>query len=227
MNRIIRGAWMGIAPMLLISLPLVTPVRAAAPLPAVLVQAQQAIQAAHSYKVTDTIVSIDSFGATSSSDVLTIVRQGNTLEAYVVGTDRQTDGKTTTSETVIGAKHTCTRANGRGAWNCTLPNMGGLLNSTTSFTPVASKTNHYTWSPAGTRTVHGQACAGFNETATTPTLQSHGTIWFSLAGKLPVLATEHGTHFNKAYPSYSSKDTTTMVWSNWNDPSLRIPNVGA
>ena len=224
MNRSIRRIHVGSALVLLISLPLTTTARASATLPPVLVQAQQALTAAHSYRLTETTISTDRYGTTVLSYVATVVRQGKTLEMSIITKDRQQDGKKETTDMVIGAKHTCMRTNGQGAWNCSLPYMGDLLNSATSFTRVTSKTNHYTWSPAGTRVVQGQNCAGFNETSTTPTLRTHGTIWFSLAGKLPVLFTSNGTFFNKANPS---KDTSTMVWSNWNDPNLTIPNVGA
>ena len=225
MNRSIRRIHLGSALGLLISLPLATNAPAAAPLPPVLVQARQAIAAARSYRLTESTISTDHFGTTLTSFVATVVRQGKTLKMSIITKDRQVDGKKDTTDMVIGAKHTCIRLTGQGAWNCTMiGNMSSLLNSALSFTPTASKTSHSTFAPAGSRVVQGQDCAGFNEVDTSSSFLTHSTIWFSIASKLPVQVTSNGVFFNKANPS---KDTTTMVWSNWNDPSLSIPNVGA
>ncbi|HVA92305.1 MAG TPA: hypothetical protein VNL71_20970, partial [Chloroflexota bacterium] len=161
MNRSIRRIHVGSALVLLISLPLATGARAAVSLPPVLTQALQAMAAAHSYTITDSTISTNSFGTTSSSDVITVVRQGKVLEMSLVGKDRLEDGTTSFTAMVIGAKHTCIRRNGQGAWNCSLPSMGYLLTSATSFTSPATKTGHGTWAPAGNRIIRGQDCAGF------------------------------------------------------------------
>jgi len=204
------------------SLPLTTVVLAATP--PVMLQARQAIAAAHSFKIT---ISIASATATTSM-VETVVRQGKTVEMYVISKMTEADGRVTIVDEVLGAKHTCIRLTGQGAWNCTMPPMTSLLADALSFTPTTAtgslSTAQITWAPAGNKVVQGQLCTGFNATTTTSTRKSSDIIWFSIASKYPVQVNSTGVPLGK---STSGKDSVTIVWSNWNDPSLSIPSVGA
>jgi hypothetical protein len=99
--------------------------------------------------------------------------------------------------------------------------MTSLLGQATSL--AAGLAPHTTWTPIGSKTVLGQACAGYQVSIVSGGLTSRGTIWINVANKRPVL--EQATSVVGFGKGKAVKSVTAITWSNWNDPGLAIPSV--
>ena len=156
--------------------------------------------------------------------VMVFVRQGKALTVSVQST---TDGKQATL--VYTGTRVCVQQGAHAAWNCNLPvsyakgfqaNMDpiqAMKDSGARMTGIAA---------LGAKTIQGQSCDGYSFTTTLESVkyQGHGSIWFSSASGRLVEVTSVGS---MALTSGSAAIVTTgtVVYSRWNDPSLKIAAV--
>jgi hypothetical protein len=111
------------------------------------------------------------------------------------------------------------------AWRCTPVQGGGnpsflyaLYNNPIQAVALASHANAAAVRtvPLGDKTLRGQLCAGYELSAADPSAAKEtGKIWINVATSLPVQL--------DARDLGKQAMTLTAVWSNWNDPSLRLP----
>ncbi|HWE62136.1 MAG TPA: hypothetical protein VHB98_10540, partial [Chloroflexota bacterium] len=73
----------------------------------------------------------------------------------------------------------------------------------------------------GTKVVQGQVCRGYRFLDTDAGTQE--TLWIGVATQLPVQMTIGQGSASRTGSSASG--STTLTWSDWNDPSLKIPAV--
>ncbi len=167
-------------------------------------------------------------GASSSRQHITeyFVRRGN---GFVVYAQLTMNGKTSTM--VDTGKHLCMRPSTTSAWNCTYPTS--LATRFLSSTDIAntlksSGTSMQNITDAGAKTVQGQSCLGYNFTAISKLIHftGHGVYWFSTATGRIVEMTEVGSIAVTA-GTRGVVSTTTVVYSRWNDPSIKLPAVPA
>jgi hypothetical protein len=154
------------------------------------------------------------------------VRHGAGFSMYAVF-----KGHGQTMTMVDTGKHLCQRRGDSGAWNCNFPTSLALsyfsnLDIVKAYKSSGTVLRDITAS--GTKTIQGQSCQGYNFTATTSLIHftAHGTYWFSSASGRIVELTEVGSIVvsNASAPIVS---TSTVVYSRWNDPSIKIPTVPA
>jgi len=153
------------------------------------------------------------------------VRRGAGFSMYATFT---AGGQTATM--VDTGKHVCQRRGNNGTWNCNFP-----TSLATSFFANIDVEKAYKQSgtvlrditSAGTKTIQGQSCAGYNFTATTNAIKftAHGTYWFSTATGRVVEIAEVGSLVVAG--SRASTSRSTVVYSRWNDPTIKIPAVPA
>ena len=158
--------------------------------------------------------------------VMVFVRQGKTLTLSVQST---TDGKQSTM--VYTGTRLCVQQDAHAAWNCNLPvsyakgfqaNMDpiqAMKDSGTRMTGIAA---------LGAKTMQGQSCDGYSFTSTLQSIhyQGHGSIWFSSATGRLVEVTSVGSMALTA-GSAAMVTTGTVVYSRWNDPTLKLAAIPA
>lgn len=156
--------------------------------------------------------------------VMVFVRQGKALTLSVQST---TDGKQSTM--VYTGTRICVQQDAHAAWNCNLPvsyakgfqaNMDpiqAMKDSGTRMTGIAA---------LGAKTIQGQSCDGYSFTSTLQSVkyQGHGSIWFSAATGRLVEVTSVGS-MALTSGSAAMVTTGTVVYSRWNDPSLKLAAV--
>ena len=153
--------------------------------------------------------------------VMVFVWQGKVLTLSVQST---TDGKQSTM--VYNGTRLCVQQDARATWNCNLPvsyakafqaNMDpiqAMKDSGTSMTGIAA---------LGAKTIQGQSCDGYSFTSTLQAIHytGHGSIWFSSATGRLVEVTSVGSMTLTAGGA-AMVTTGTVVYSRWNDPSLKL-----
>lgn len=135
------------------------------------------------------------------------------------------------SAMVFTGTHVCIKRTASAPWDCSVPasvvkayvtNMDPLK----AFKEAGVVMNSV--SSAGTKTVQGQPCSGYNYVASLQSIhyKGHGTVWFSLATGRLVMVDGVGTAALVA-GSPLMVLSSTAIYSRWNDPSLNIPAVPA
>lgn len=158
--------------------------------------------------------------------VMVFVRQGKALTLSVQST---TDGKQSTM--VYTGTRLCVQRGAHATWNCNLPvsyakgfqaNMDpiqAMKDSGTKMTAIAA---------LGAKIILGQSCDGYSFTSTLQSIkyQGHGSIWFSSSTGRLVEVTSVGS-MALSSGSAAMVTTGTVVYSRWNDPSLKIAAIPA
>lgn len=218
-----QRAGLFVAAMLAVAGMATVPARAAASPATPIVQAFQAMYSATSFRATMTSVeSLGKSNASRSTGEMIIVRQGKVFTYYLKLTmHQQLFGKTSTrvTEVVSTATHTCMREQQHGAWDCHAA-AGTLFMA--GFTPDAlrkASARIKQVTPLGTQTVDGQLCRGYRFLVS----GEQTSLWISAATQRLVLI---NIADKQAATGQSGMSTSiTETFSDWNDPSLKIPAV--
>lgn len=205
----------------------VGPARAADTSATPIVQAFQAMFAASSFRITiSSVNSYDKNDRSQSVGDMILVRQGKTFAIYMKLTTHQTMmGRPSTSvtEMISTATRTCLRMQ-RGTWNCHTATGSSFMGDITPDALRKASTQIKQVTPLGTRTVAGQPCRGYRfRDASEQTTQT--TIWISVATQRPVQMQMGGAQTARGQSATSPSTNITETFSNWNDPSLKIPSV--
>jgi hypothetical protein len=157
------------------------------------------------------------------TETVVAVRKGSVFEDYVVFKGTNSAGKPATMELIFYGTKVCRRSSGASSYTCST--MTGSFNfnpdPTQAFTEGAGAT---TFAQAGTRTIAGQACEGY--TYRTADGSAHGIVYLSRATSLP--CEQIATVTRRAPTSGATfTQTSTILWSHFNDPALRVPAIPA
>jgi hypothetical protein len=188
-----------------------------------IVQAFQAMFSANSFRIG--ITGSSSYGksdASQSTGEMIVVRQGRALAYYMKLTIHQKLlGKTSTNvtEMISTATHTCIRTRQLGTWSCHSATESAFMSGITPDALRKASAQIKQVTPLGSRTVNGQLCRGYRFLVAI----EQTTIWTSVATQRPVQLSTSGAQGSKSQPATSM--TITETFSNWNDPSLKMPAV--
>jgi hypothetical protein len=164
------------------------------------------------------------FGFGRQTRTIVAVRKGALYEDYIVtkGTDRS--GKPVTTGLIIYGNRVCTQAAGAHSYTCQTPTnqFAFSLDPTVAFTEGAGST---TFTRAGSKTVGGQACSGYAYLNQSPTVTGKGVIYLSAKTSLPCEQDASLTRHPSAGGTFTQ--TTTSIWSRFNDKSLTVPALPA
>jgi hypothetical protein len=222
-HRRIQRAGLFVAAMLTAAGVAALPARADNSSAAPVVQAFQAMFSANSFHIG--ITSADSYGksdVSQSTGDMIVVRQGKEFAYYMKLTMHQKMfGKMSTNvtEMISTAAHTCIRMQQRGTWSCHSVTGSAFLSGVTPDALRKASAQIKQVTPLGTRTVDSQLCRGYRFLDA----NEQTTIWISVATQRPVqvsIGDNQATHGQSAMSA-----TCTETFSNWNDPSLKIPAV--
>lgn len=129
------------------------------------------------------------------------------------------------TQIVDDGSRSCTKLPGSPRWTCGRSMHLGKLYTSFQSTVLASASSHAKISvtPAGSSVVQGVACNVYTISASGDGASSSGRLWAASATGLPVRETFTSTEATKGQPPTTL--TGTATWSNWNDPSLKLPVV--
>lgn len=119
----------------------------------------------------------------------------------------------------------CTKLPGSPRWTCGRSMHLGKLYTGFQSTVLSLASSHVKFSvtPAGNSVVQGVACNVYTINASGDGVSSSGRLWTASATSLPMRETFTSTETTKGQPPTTLIGTAT--WSNWNDPSLKLPVV--
>lgn len=184
----------------------------------------RAVSAARGYRATITIsIGANSPQSTSNRIDATVVRQGHLTRLYML-ISTTSGGLASLTEFVSTGKHACLRQGSQGQWLC--ESLSGSAAALLDLSPQQAL-NRFAqgarFASTGSRVVRGQRCDGYLLTTAAPKLHTRSTLYIAIGTHRPVQ--ESSTMVSTGFASTTSQ--TTITWSNWNDPHLRIPPVPA
>ena len=153
--------------------------------------------------------------------VMVFVRQG---KAITLSVQSNTDGRQSTM--VYTGTRLCVQQDAHATWNCNLP-VSYAKGFQANMDPIEAMKDSGARmtgiSALGAKTIQGQSCDGYSFTSTLQSIhyQGHGSIWFSSATGRLVEVTSVGSMVLTA-GSAAMVTTGTVVYSRWNDPSLKL-----
>ncbi len=165
------------------------------------------------------------FGRGAQNRTIIAVRKGGTFEDYVVYKGRDASGKAITTDVIVYGSKTCTRTGAATSYACQTTSNGYGIDPTAAFAAGAGST---TFTQAASKTVGGQACAGYVYTNRSQAATATGVVYIS--GKTHLPCEQDATVTRKA-PTGSGTGSftqkTTTVWSRFNDKRLTVPTIPA
>lgn len=205
-----------------------------AALPPQLQQTALAMDAVHSYKVTEDVTSSGAAGSALSDAHIEVVfvSKGAVDQSHVTITVRSGKSNQVFLEVVTTPTRSCargllfamfsTKKSDPKKWDC-----GKDAQSAGSSAPNGSsimKTlGGFTLHPLGRQTVQGQLCDGFTVAKKTKGDTQTGKLWVSAASHLPIEVDLLEVKVDASGKKSSDKNKT--VFSNFNDPALTIPTI--
>jgi hypothetical protein len=157
------------------------------------------------------------------TETIVAVRKGSTFEDYAVIKGTNAAGKPATMELVVYGSKVCRRNPGASSYTCSTMRTSYNFNPdpTSAFTAGAGST---TFARAASHTIAGQVCVGY--TYRTPDGSAHGLVYLSRATSLPceqiATVTRHATSGSGTFTQ-----TSTILWSRFNDSHLTVPAIPA
>ena len=209
--------------------------RAAAP--AVLHQLDQALTAAHSFKLvvdqrtTNMVGGMMSSRAeiTTTHTAIVAVRHGTTQRLYVSVATKTGSAPQTVTGFVYTGTHACFKPAANAPWSCAMPPAmaTAYLDTMTPWHALTRPGTPVRFSALGDSVIQGLRCVGyrFSSPARAGQTSTHGVLWVSSTTLRPV-EFQTSSSMPGAAGSTQNGDSLQSVWSRWNDPALTIPAVG-
>ena len=168
-------------------------------------------------------------GASTTHLEMIHVHHGPTTQLSMLSETKGAKGPVRVSEMVVVGTRGCLRTSHTGAWNCHYPSTMFAAMTTTDPAKALQGTGlRLVMAATGrSRTIRGQSCAVYSFTESMNVgvaLTMHGTWCLNPATMLPVEVDSVGSEtLVKGQPPFLTR--STMIFSRWNDPTLRVPTV--
>ena len=162
------------------------------------------------------------FGFGNQSRTITAVRKNGLFEDHLVITGKDRAGKTTITNVLIYGSTVCRENSGAHSYTCQKTSQFNYtLDPTAAFTQGAGST---TFTGTASKTIGGHACNGYAYTNQSQFGTTKGTVYIAATTNLPCEQVQTTT---RHIPNSSSTftQTTTSVWSHFNDKSLSVPAI--